>query len=231
MTHPQLTREKIKQSEILRYLGYRGQKADQIVTEQIDECVEEALQVMQPRFVYRRFSLTFLEENTMEAGGLVLKSRNLSTNLRGCREVIYFAATLGNGVDRLMTRFEKLNITKAAILQAIGAAAIEAYCDQCQASLEEELKKEHLFLRPRFSPGYGDLPLSIQERFLDTIEATKRAGIYLSQGDIMLPEKSVTAIMGVSEIDNHCRMEGCEACSNMTCVYRRNSCYEESLPE
>lgn len=100
---------------------------------------------------------------------------------------------------------------------------MEACCDQCQRSLEENLQAEHLFLRPRFSPGYGDLPLAIQGRFLDTIEATKRAGIYLSEGDIMLPEKSVTAIMGVSEVNTHCRMEGCEVCANITCAYRRNT--------
>ena len=126
MPQPQITEEEIKQSEVLRYLGYRGQRADEAITEQIRECIHEMLRVIQPRCVYRRFPLTFLEEDTMEAGGLVLKSRNLSTNLRGCREVIYFAATLGNGVDRLMTRFGRLNITKAAILQAVGAAAMEA---------------------------------------------------------------------------------------------------------
>lgn len=223
MPQSHITEEEIKQSEVLRYLGYRGQKADEAVTEQIRECIRETLKVIQPRFVSRRFLLTFLEDDTMEAGGLVLKSRNLSTNLRGCREVIYFAATLGNGVDRLMTRFGRLNITKAAILQAVGAAVMEAYCNQCQRGFEEKLKEEHLFLRPRFSPGYGDLPLSIQGRFLDVIEATKRAGIYLSEGDIMLPEKSVTAIMGVSEVNSHCRIEGCEACANTTCAYRRNT--------
>ncbi len=223
MPQPGITEEEIKQSEVLRYLGYRGHKADETIVEQIRECIRETLKVIQPRYVYRRFPLTFLRENTMEAGGLVLKSRNLSTNLSGCREVIYFAATLGNGVDRLMTRFGRLNITKAAILQAVGAAAMEAYCDRCQRILEEKLLEEHLFLRPRFSPGYGDLPLDIQGRFLDSIEATKRAGIYLSEGDIMLPEKSVTAIMGVSEVNSHCRIEGCEACANTTCAYRRNT--------
>ncbi len=223
MPQSQIKEEEIKQSEVLRYLGYRGQKADETIMEQIRECIRETLKVIQPRYVYRRFPLTFLEDDMMEAGGLVLKSRNLSANLGGCREVIYFAATLGNGVDRLMTRFGRLNITKAAILQAVGAAVMEAYCDQCQRGFEEALKEEHLFLRPRFSPGYGDLPLAIQGRFLDTIEATKRAGIYLSEGDIMLPEKSVTAIMGVSEVNSHCRIEGCEACANTTCAYRRNT--------
>lgn len=74
MPQPQITEEEIKQSEVLRYLGYRGQRADEAITEQIRECIHEMLRVIQPRCVYRRFPLTFLEEDTMEAGGLVLKS-------------------------------------------------------------------------------------------------------------------------------------------------------------
>ena len=221
MPQPQITEEEIKQSEVLRYLGYRGQRADEAITEQIRECIHEMLRVIQPRCVYRRFPLTFLEEDTMEAGGLVLKSRNLSTNLRGCREVIYFAATLGNGVDRLMTRFGRLNITKAAILQAVGAAAMEAYCDQCQRNLEEDLQAEHLYLRPRFSPGYGDLSLTYQAEFLRVLEATKKIGIVLSEGGVMIPEKSVTAVMGLSREQTKCHVEGCESCENKNCAYRR----------
>lgn len=223
MVNPQITENDIKRSEVLRYLGYRGKRADDTVTELIDACIRETLLVVQPRCIWRRFPLAFLEEDTMEAGGLVLKSRNLWKNLAGCTEVIYFAATLGNGVDRLMTQYGKLNITKAAILQAAGAAAMEAYCDKCQMILEEELKKENLYLRPRFSPGYGDLPLAIQGRFLETIEATKRAGIYLSDGNVMLPEKSVTAITGISSEDSHCLLAGCEVCGNTMCAYRRDT--------
>ena len=198
MPQSHITEEEIKQSEVLRYLGYRGQKADEAVTEQIRECIRETLKVIQPRFVYRRFPLTFLEDDTMEAGGLVLKSRNLSTNLRGCREVIYFAATLGNGVDRLMTRFGRLNITKAAILQAVGAAVMEAYCDQCQRGFEEKLKEEHLFLRPRFSPGYGDLPLETQKMIFSLLDCPKRIGVTLGDSLLMSPSKSVTAFVGIT---------------------------------
>ena len=221
MPQPQITEEEIKQSEVLRYLGYRGQKADEAITEQIRECIHEMLRVIQPRFVYRRFPITFVEEDTMEAGGLVLKSRNLSTNLRGCREVIYFAATLGSGVDRLMTRFGRLNITKAAILQAVGAAAMEAYCDQCQRSLEEELQAEHLFLRPRFSPGYGDFDICYQEPVVRMLNCAKTIGLTLTDSFMMTPTKSVTAVIGISTQKDRCPISGCEVCTKKDCEYRR----------
>lgn len=61
-----------------------------------------------------------------------------------------------------------------------------------------------MYVRPRFSPGYGDFALSHQEKFLNAINATKLIGITLSEGGIMIPEKSVSAIMGLSKIDTKC---------------------------
>lgn len=213
----------IEQREILRYLGYRGQDADEAVLALIAECRNAMAEVMSPKLVYRRYPLSVGENGNMEAGGLQFQSRNLAKNLLGCEEVILFAATLGSGVDRLMNRYSRLAISQAAVLQAVGAAAIEAYCNQFQEQLARELEAEGKYLRPRFSPGYGDLPLTIQKRFLEVLEASKRIGIYLSEGDIMLPEKSVTAMIGVSRENVHCVMEGCEMCAKSNCIYRRST--------
>ena len=212
----------INKKEVERYLGYGKNIPDERTTELIEECIRQIEKIAQPRSIYRIFDLK-LKEDQIEAAGMKMQSRNLARNLKGCEKIVFFAATLGNEPDILMNRYSRLQISKAAVLQAVGAAAIEDYCNQCQKKIEEQAAAEGFYVRPRYSPGYGDLPLAIQGRFLDTIEATKRAGIYLSEGDIMLPEKSVTAIMGVSEVNTHCRMEGCEVCANITCAYRRNT--------
>ena len=114
--------------------------------------------------------------------------------------MIFFAATLGNGADMLIARYSKIAVSKAAVMQAVAATVMEEYCDRCQERIKEELQTEGLTLRPRFSPGFGDLSLQIQRDFLNVLNAGKYAGIFLSEGNIMLPEKSVTAFMGV------CRM-------------------------
>ena len=53
-------------------------------------------------------------------------------------------------------------------------------------------------LRHRFSPGYGDLPLSVQPAFLAALDATRRLGITLTSSFLMVPTKSVTAFVGVA---------------------------------
>ncbi len=41
-------------------------------------------------------------------------------------------------------------------LQACAAAMLEEYLDEWQTALEADMKKEGYYIRPRFSPGYGD---------------------------------------------------------------------------
>ncbi len=183
--------------EVRRYLGYGKQMPDEAVQTLIGECAKELWDCIQPRHLTARHPLTIKPDGEIVAAGLALHSKSLSKNLHDCKEVIFFAATLGNGADMLINRYGKIAVSKAAVMQAVAATVMEEYCDRCQKQEREKLWSEGLSLRPRFSPGFGDLPLRIQRDFLNVLNAGKRIGIFLSEGDIMLPEKSVTAFMGV----------------------------------
>ena len=210
----------IDRREVIRYLGYKGHTPTQDVLDLIEVCIKEVEAAAEPKHVMRRFPVEIDGEH-VAAGGLSLHSRQLARNLKDCKEVIFFAATLGTGVDRLLHKYLKLQVSKAVVIQAVAAAAIEAYCNQCQQSIEAECAREGLFVRPRYSPGYGDLALTVQNDFLQVLQAQKTVGIVLTEGDIMLPEKSVTAIMGLSPVQTGCHREGCEMCPNIGCAYRR----------
>jgi cobalamin-dependent methionine synthase I len=54
-------------------------------------------------------------------------------------------------------------------------------------------------LRPRFSPGFGDLPLSLQPEILAITNARKNLSITLDEGCLMSPSKSVTAFAGIDD--------------------------------
>ena len=210
-------------NEIIRYLGYGKSKPDERTMNLIRECIFALKDAVNPKSTYRRFGLNISDDGVIEAGGLSFKSENLVKNLNGCHEVIFFAATLGNGADMLMNRYSRLQISKAAILQATAAAMIEEYCNECQLIIQKELEKEKCYLRPRFSPGYGDFALEIQREFLDILNASKTVGIVLSDGGVMIPEKSVTAVMGISRTNSRCHIEGCESCTKKNCRFRRNN--------
>ena len=210
----------LRESEVIRYLGYRKQQPEPAVMELVHACMQEAAQKAQPRCIYRRYQLEWSEDGLCFAG-MKVRSRNLSRNLRGCESVILFAATLGSEIDRLLGRYLKLQIAKAAVLQATAAEAIECFCDSWQRQIEELAKQEGLYVRPRFSPGYGDLSLTLQPDFLRALDTQKQIGLYLSEGGIMLPEKSVTAVMGLSREETRCVLQGCEACENTGCAFRR----------
>ena len=62
-----------------------------------------------------------------------------------------------------MRRISLTDMARAVILQSCAAAMLEEYCDECQKKIAAELEEEHLYLRPRFSPGYGDFDICYQE--------------------------------------------------------------------
>ena len=187
-------------SEVLRYLGYGKNPPDDRTMELIKICINEVEAAAECKSVCRRFNV-YISGDDISIGGLHVKSNALASNLRGCDEVILFAATLSVGVDRILNRNIRLDMAKAAVIQAVAATAIEEYCDSCQQKIEEEVREEGYYVRPRFSPGYGDFSLEVQKTFLEMTDATKLIGITLTDGGIMIPEKSVTAVMGLTKND------------------------------
>ena len=183
--------------EILRYLGYGQNEPDEATLALINECYEELLGTASPKYIAQRVNISH-KDGKICFLNYSIPSTKLAINLAGCKEAYIFGATLGNTTDMLMNKYVKLNISKAAVLQACGAAMIEDYIDECEKELSGKLQ-EGQSLRPRFSPGFSDFTLEYQKLFMDVLRLDKTIGIHLTDGGIMLPEKSVTAIIGIIE--------------------------------
>lgn len=190
--------------EILRYAGCR--QADEGVLALLNECLDEALPLLS-------YTVCFEE---IDPKPFAAKSLQLARNLDGCERVVLMAATLGVGIDRLIAKYGRLSPVKALFLQAIGTERIEALCDAFCAEIEQETG---LCARPRFSPGYGDLPLDTQREVLVRLEAAKRLGVTLNDSLIMSPSKSVTAFVGYSR-DKVQKTDKCRLCEKRDCMFR-----------
>ena len=212
----------IRTKEAVRYLGYGKTSIDEKTYALIQECFQELERISEPKCVYRIFELSFLQEDELQICNLHIKSKNLYKNLRGCEQVVLLGSTLGSVVDRMLRTYEITDMAKAVVMQACAAAMLEEYCDKVQKEIAMKLSAEHLYLRPRFSPGYGDFSIMHQGEILDMLDAPKRIGLTMTDAYMLAPTKSVTAIIGVSNTKEPCHQKGCEECTKADCLYRRS---------
>ena len=196
-------------------MGCRAEPDEQVKA-LAESCIAELERTAAPKWVYRRESLAVFDD-LVQMGPLEVHSESLSGHLSGCTEVILFAATLGTTVDLLLRRCQIASVGRGAAMQAAAAAMIEAFCDECQLELE---KTAGLYLRPRFSPGYGDLPLEFQKPLLRFLETDRRIGLTVTDSLIMVPTKSVSAIIGLTPDRQSCRIHKCASCPKTDCPFR-----------
>lgn len=210
-----------ERSEVLRYLGYRGAQPDEMVEQNLDRCITELQSAAAPKSVFQAFELSHLAEGTMKTGGVLIRSKNLARTLKGCTSVYLMAATLGVAVDRLITRASAVRISDAVLYQAAAAAMIEAYCDEVNDTLREEAERVGLYCRPRFSPGYGDFRIEHQRDISRLLDTPRKIGLTVTESCLLVPIKSVTAVIGLSNSPQPCHRKGCEECSKQDCAFRR----------
>ena len=184
----------VKRHEVLRYAGVRGE-ADATLFSLLDGCLTEALEGLSYRVCYTEHTVRVTD------GGLSLdyatvKSADLAKCLAGCDRAITFVATVGATPDRMVARYGDVTPTRALLHQAIGAERIEALCDAFLLALAKE---QGLSLCPRFSPGYGDLSLTVIGDIFRVLNPERHIGVSLTDALLMVPTKSVTAIVGIKK--------------------------------
>ena len=212
-------------NEVIRYLGYRGSVPDDSVRAEIGECIGDLQKEVTPRFVYEKFPLSVKTEQDgtplLCLGDLEIRSRDLARNLDGCCGVYMMAVTLGPGPDRLIRRASVGQMSRAVILQAAAAAMTETWCDRINERIRREAERGGLCTRPRYSPGYGDLPLDLQKDISRILNMPKEIGVSLTDTLLMTPSKSVTALIGVSDRPGESGGRGCGSCkASANCPYR-----------
>lgn len=176
----------LPRAEVYRYLRCREH------SQTLDALVDEAALAVEQasyRVSWQRLPLAADGSLLRFGTAFTVQSEALAQNLRGCEEVVVFCATLGVLVDRAIQR-HRLHPLQALVWDAAGTAGIEQLCDDFCRTLPQPQ-------RPRFSPGYGDLPLETQKQLLELLDAGKLLGVTLTDSLLMTPTKSVTAFVGL----------------------------------
>lgn len=189
---------------------------DQAVTAEcsalLDSAIETANACFTPGCVKQVFNITRKDGVLLLAGTEVaLLGTAIATHLDGCDEVVLFGVTAGKALDREIEKKRLTNLAEAYYLDLCGAVAAEKLAESAEAEIRKEAQARGKKCTARFSCGYGDFPLSQQRQFIELLKLDKLLGIRLTSGDMMVPTKSVTAVVGVGENAKYVQ-ERCLAC-------------------
>ena len=215
----------IDKDEAARYMGVRAVPASNIAV-LLERCEKRVLEVIRPNYVYREVALQ-PTDNGIRAEGMneLLTGNDISRHLTGCTKAVIFAATLSGEADKLIRQSAVTDVAESFAIDCLCSAAVEQVCDKAEEEIFAAINAPYRTWR--FSPGYGDLPLGIQGSLLRMLNAQRRIGLTVTDSMLLIPSKSVTAIIGISDSPVARGKHGCGSCNmRENCAYRRggNTC-------
>lgn len=78
---------------------------------------------------------------------------------------------------------------------------------------KQNLQPAHMmYMTSRFSPGYGDYPLTEQSRIVGYLDAQRQIGLHVTADSLMIPGKSITALIGIADHPVTGRLATCNEC-------------------
>lgn len=197
--------------EALRYLGYKG-KPDEGTMSLIFRAEKEFSEKVTPSFCWKTADKSECEH--------IIIGSDIKNHLKDSEKIILFAATLGAAADRIIRSAEISDMAYAVIADSYASALIEDYCDRCEHEMRERTGGNYTF---RYSPGYGDYPISVQKEFIRYLSADKLIGLTATENHILIPRKSVTAVIGITEKPREENRNKCESCNMKNkCLLRKD---------
>lgn len=209
---------RISVDDAIRYMG--AGKGNDEIRHMTEEIAAELEKTIRPKHTWRAFRTERREDGVflVEAGETLI-GKLAKNMLAECESAVLLVCTLGAEFDAMRRAWEARDMARAVVLDACGSAWVEAGCD----AAEEEIagRFPDLYRTDRFSAGYGDLPLEAQDWVLQALDAPRRLGVTANASHLLTPDKSVTAVIGLSDKPQGAKIRGCAYCMlREGCAYR-----------
>ena len=197
----------------LRFLGYTGQSVEGDLLARFEALAKRCEQTNEGRYVWLVDQID-LDRSVFEGSGaqlvlrhcgLVLPGKECAKHVRGASKVVLLACTLGQRCEQEFRQLKAINTLDYIMYDSCASALTEAAGNAVHDILSEAARAEGLYAHARFSPGYGDLPLSVQPAFLATLNAQRTLGLTTTDTNLLVPTKSITAVVGLfkdEEVDD-----------------------------
>jgi hypothetical protein len=209
---------------VCRYLGYKADvEPSARIASLLDECIDRTRHLTEPSYSYIISDIERVEgSRTLVKGRVVFKSEVIARLLERCEKVAVFILTIGNRLEETVGRLADDGlIVEAYVLDAIGSSVAESLADVVQSKIGDVARAQGLCISRRFSPGYCDWDIN-QQRVLFRAMDGDSSGVCLSNECMMMPQKSISGIIGIGLCDQGVESYNpCETCNKRSCPGRR----------
>ena len=210
-------------AETKRYAGLR--KNISFDEKKISEACEEAQILIEVQGSWEIYNYNCKNQTILSKNPVILEGKVVGNHLKDCEKVICMAVTVGEDIENEVTKkFQRGEYTSSILLDAAATTAVEQAADAMEKTIKQNPLIRGYNMRWRFSPGYGDLPLT-QQTDIFHLSNAEIIGIKLSTSMMMIPRKSITAIIGL--INNQTNSietkekNRCNNCNNIDCPSRQ----------
>ncbi|MBS6525059.1 MAG: hypothetical protein KH322_03465 [Peptoniphilaceae bacterium] len=193
---PAIGPEDLRRREIYRYLRLEGNAPDDATSADVERNLKRLEGTISLRHVASLRPVT-KEDDAILFGDFSTSSAVLQKNMKTSEYALLFAMTLGPAVDRLISRLLITSKADAFITDACCTEYLESYANRYCAHVREEAAQQGFIAHPRFSPGFADFGLEFQWPLIRSLQADKKMHIALTEGNMLVPTKTITALMGL----------------------------------
>ncbi|GAH22346.1 unnamed protein product [marine sediment metagenome] len=218
----------IDREEVLRYQGYskkKVKKPNQNILQITEEEINRGYNLFKPRGIYSLIKIIYFTSKGrihLENELVFRFSKSVINQLKGATHLLVGVVTIGDFLEKKVSElFSQGEYPRALALDAVGTVSVEDFSREVRRLARQEVKEQGFKTSRHFSPGYSGWEVSQQDIIFIIIPADN-IGVRLTKGYMMLPQKSLSWIIGVgkemitpSEEDNNCGN-----CKSKCCNYK-----------
>ncbi len=200
--------------ELMRFCHFQRIR-DRI--EDVEAVIDDAYALIDPKAMYKTAKVSEVQGGRLVLEGRsVLESELLAEKFKCTPEIVVYLETIGPALEKRVAELATRELSKSFVMDCVGTYALHQVFDIIQKDFQPD-GRERL---SKFSPGstsYWDIrQQKVLFEILGLEEVEKTVGVKLNEYCIMIPKKSVSGVMGLTEE----QFLECQICKRR-CEYRR----------
>ncbi len=219
----QLSDLTLDRDDIYLNLGYKGATPDECINEMLEEVISKAYEICKPRALFCICKGTQISTDILEVQGIHIKiGRVIARYFHPSTHYAAFVVSAGKEYNDYLHELNNSgDVVTGFLADAVGSEIAEATVRYVTERVAEEAQRMDCRITNAYSPGYCSWHVR-EQKALFSLFPEKPCGVILNESCLMLPEKSVSGMIGLGkEITD--TPNACEICGLVTCYKRKTA--------